>query len=146
MTVEGPGSAWTSSSTLYVGNAGSGAMTIASGGSVTASRDKGALRRGRPIGILNIGAATGQPATGRRNGLAVRIACPARAPAPSISGTPKLDLYMLAPVIRARGGRDQHLVRHGAACGRQFGLHRTDIRRGRPAARRWRPWRTAQPG
>jgi T5SS/PEP-CTERM-associated repeat protein/autotransporter-associated beta strand protein len=71
VTVDGPGSSWTDNYNIYVGNTGTGTLTISNGGMVTISNGGGTLTLGfnydgdshtAALGTLNIGASAGNPA------------------------------------------------------------------------------------
>ena len=98
--VAGPGSIWSNSSGLNIGNLGTGTLTIAEGGIVTAPTVVIATNAGS-IGTLNIGAGVGAPP-----------AAPSTLTAPSIvfgagAGTINFNHtssdYVFAPAIRGNG-------------------------------------------
>ena len=100
MTVTGAGSVWTNSSQLIVGSSGTGALTIADSGTVTAPAVVIAANAGS-IGTLNIGAGAGSPA-----------AAPGTLNAPSVAfgaGTGTINFnhtsadYVFAPAISGAG-------------------------------------------
>ncbi len=66
-TVDGTGASWTNTYNLYVGNYGTGTLTIANGGTVSVDSGNGAVDLGNftgSSGTLNIGAADGAVAAG----------------------------------------------------------------------------------
>ncbi len=98
--VAGAGSTWSNSSGLNIGNLGTGTLTVAEGGVVTAPAVVIATNAGA-IGILNIGAGAGSPA-----------AAPGTLSAPSIAfgaGTGTINFnhtffdYVVAPAISGNG-------------------------------------------
>ena len=100
VTVTGPGSAWNNSSAMNIGNRGTGTLTIADGGIVTAGPVMIATNAGA-IGTLNIGASVGTPA-----------AAPGTITTPSVAfgtGTGTINFnhtsadYVFAPVISGNG-------------------------------------------
>jgi outer membrane autotransporter protein len=100
VTVTGPGSIWSNSSGVNIGNLGTGTLTIAEGGVVTAPTIVIATNAGA-IGTLNIGAAAGSPA-----------AAPGTLNAPSVAfgaGTGAINFnhtfsdYVFAPAISGNG-------------------------------------------
>ena len=100
VTVTGAGSIWSNSSGVNVGNFGTGTLTIADGGIVTAPTVVIATNAGA-IGTLNIGAGAGAPA-----------AAPGTLNAPSVAfgaGTGTLNFnhtsanYVFAPAISGNG-------------------------------------------
>ena len=123
VTVTGAGSTWSNSSGVNIGNLGTGTLTIADGGVVSAGPIVIATNAGA-IGTLNIGAGAGNPA-----------AAPGTLTAPSLAfgaGTGTLNFnhtstnYVFAPTISGNGycqcarghhhaNRHQHLHRphHG---------------------------------
>ncbi|KAA3447867.1 autotransporter outer membrane beta-barrel domain-containing protein [Mesorhizobium sp. SARCC-RB16n] len=62
VTVDGAGSIWTDSSDLRIGNSGTGTLTIANGGAVSAGGVVDIALLAGSVGTLNIGAASGSPA------------------------------------------------------------------------------------
>ncbi|MDX8503547.1 autotransporter outer membrane beta-barrel domain-containing protein [Mesorhizobium sp. VK4C] len=62
-SVSGPGSTWTSSGDLNVGVGGTGTLTIANDGAVSAGGALNIAVLAGSVGTLNIGAASGSPAT-----------------------------------------------------------------------------------
>ena len=103
VTVTGAGSTWTNTSGLNIGNRGTGTLTIADGGVVTAPSVGIAVNAGSN-GTLNIGAASGSPA-----------AAPGTLNAPSVAfggvggGTGTINFnhtstsYVFAPAISGGG-------------------------------------------
>ena len=100
MTVTGAGSTWSNSSGLNIGNLGTGTLTIADSGVVTAGPVVIATNAGA-IGTLNIGAGAGSPA-----------AAPGTLTAPSVAfgaGTGTINFnhtsadYVFAPAISGDG-------------------------------------------
>ena len=100
MTVAGAGSIWSNSSGVNIGNLGTGTLTIAEGGIVTAPTVVIATNAGA-IGTLNIGAGAGNPA-----------AAPGTLTAPSVAfgaGTGTINFnhtsadYVFAPAISGNG-------------------------------------------
>ena len=98
--VAGAGSAWSNSSAVNIGNLGTGTLTIAEGGIVTAPSVVIATNSGS-IGTLNIGAGAGNPA-----------AAPGTLTAPSVAfgaGTGTINFnhtsadYVFAPTISGNG-------------------------------------------
>ena len=62
VTVDGAGSSWTNSGSLFVGYSGTGTLTIANGGAVSAASGMQIALNLGSTGTLNIGAASGQAA------------------------------------------------------------------------------------
>ena len=100
VTVTGAGSTWSSSSGLNIGNSGTGTLTIADSGVVTAGPVVIATNAGA-VGTLNIGAGAGSPA-----------AAPGTLTAPSVAfgaGTGTINFnhtsvdYVFAPAISGDG-------------------------------------------
>ena len=100
VTVTGAGSTWSNSSGVNIGNLGTGTLTIADGGIVTAPTVVIATNAGA-IGTLNIGAGAGNPA-----------AAPGTLTAPSVAfgaGTGTINFnhtsadYVFAPAISGNG-------------------------------------------
>ena len=100
VTVTGAGSTWSNSSGVNIGNLGTGTLTIADGGIVTAPAVVIAANAGA-IGTLNIGAGAGNPA-----------AAPGTLTAPSVAfgaGTGTINFnhtsadYVFAPAISGNG-------------------------------------------
>ena len=98
--VTGAGSTWSNSSGVNIGNLGTGTLTIADGGTVTAPAVVIATNAGA-VGTLNIGAGAGNPAT-----------APGTLNAPSVAfgaGTGTLNFnhtsasYVFAPAISGNG-------------------------------------------
>ena len=100
VTVTGAGSTWSNSSGVNIGTSGTGTLTIADGGVVTAPTVVIAANAGA-VGTLNIGAGAGNPA-----------AAPGTLTAPSVAfgaGTGTLNFnhtfanYVFAPAISGNG-------------------------------------------
>ena len=98
VTVTGPGSMWTNSSGVNIGNLGTGTLTIANGGIVTAPTVVIASNAGS-IGTLNIGAGAGNAGPGTLNAPSVAFG----AGIGTINFNHTSTNYVFAPAISGNG-------------------------------------------
>ncbi|MGO4677881.1 autotransporter outer membrane beta-barrel domain-containing protein [Bosea sp. 2YAB26] len=100
VTVTGQGSTWINSLELNIGNFGTGALTLADGGAVTAPTVVIAARSGA-VGTLNIGAGSGNPAAAPGTLNAPSLAFGAGAGTINFNHTS--ESYVFAPAISGNG-------------------------------------------
>jgi fibronectin-binding autotransporter adhesin len=98
--VTGPGSTWSNSSGVNIGASGTGVLTIADGGVVTAAGVSIATNAGS-VGTLNIGAAPGSPAAAPGTLTAASVAFGAGAGTLNFNHTSAS--YVFAPAISGAG-------------------------------------------